>query len=162
MSKMKDLYTGSAGQAAVMAEFLIRGYNVAVPEVDRGDDLFVVEDAKGNFNRVQVKTATGSSLKKVGYKAQFNIPITQLQTPQLPELYYILVVRYNNRWTDFVVIKRQELFTEHSLHHVGTPVGQAKKSLMLYLSFGDTTLTCSKRDFQRFRNNFDSWPQVQH
>ena len=48
MSKLQDLYTGSAGQAAVMSEFLVRGYNVAVPEVDRGDDLFVVQDAESS------------------------------------------------------------------------------------------------------------------
>lgn len=35
-------YTGKSGQLAVMAEFLIRGYNVAMPEVDEGDDVFVV------------------------------------------------------------------------------------------------------------------------
>jgi len=40
-----------------MSEFLARGYNVAVPEVDRGDDLFVVQDESGDFDRIQVKTA---------------------------------------------------------------------------------------------------------
>jgi len=57
MSKMQNLYLGSAGQTWVMSEFLARGYNVAVPEVDRGDDLFVVQDESGDFDRIQVKTA---------------------------------------------------------------------------------------------------------
>ena len=35
----KSLYVGRSGQMAVMAEFLIRGYNVAVPEVDVGHDI---------------------------------------------------------------------------------------------------------------------------
>ena len=35
-----------------MSEFLFRGYNVAVPEVDRGDDLFVVQDADGSLTMV--------------------------------------------------------------------------------------------------------------
>jgi len=73
---MQNLYIGSAGQAAAMSEFLVRGYNVAIPEVDRGDDLFVVQDASGSFNRIQVKTSIAKKkVKKNTYAAQFNIPL---------------------------------------------------------------------------------------
>lgn len=34
----------------VMSEFLDRGYNVAVPEVDVGDDLFVVRDSSYEYH----------------------------------------------------------------------------------------------------------------
>ena len=37
---------------AVMSEFLDRGYNVAVPEVDIGDDIFVVHDGSGVYRRI--------------------------------------------------------------------------------------------------------------
>jgi hypothetical protein len=57
MSKKFNLYLGKAGQLTTMSEFLARGWNVATPEVDVGDGLFVVEDKKGLFKRVQVKTA---------------------------------------------------------------------------------------------------------
>ena len=33
-------HIGKAGHLAAMAEFLLRGYNVAMPEVDVGDDIF--------------------------------------------------------------------------------------------------------------------------
>ena len=46
MSKKFNLYLGKAGQLAAMSYFLMRGWNVATPEVDVGDDLFVVEDKK--------------------------------------------------------------------------------------------------------------------
>jgi len=39
MSKKGNLYLGKAGQLVVMSEFLVRGWNVAVPEVDIGDDI---------------------------------------------------------------------------------------------------------------------------
>nr|GFA88714.1 hypothetical protein [Tanacetum cinerariifolium] len=39
--KRQHLYLGKAGQFAVMAGCLMRGFNVAIPEVDIGDDLFV-------------------------------------------------------------------------------------------------------------------------
>ena len=34
------LYLGKAGHLTVMSEFLMRGWNVAIPEVDIGDDIF--------------------------------------------------------------------------------------------------------------------------
>ena len=34
-------HIGKAGHLAVMAEFANRGYNVAIPEIDIGDDIFV-------------------------------------------------------------------------------------------------------------------------
>lgn len=42
---MSTSYTGKAGQLFAMSEFLMLGYNVAIPEVDRGDDIFVVRDS---------------------------------------------------------------------------------------------------------------------
>ena len=35
-------YIGKAGHLAVMGELALRGYNVAMPEIDEGDDIFVV------------------------------------------------------------------------------------------------------------------------
>jgi hypothetical protein len=47
MTPKFNLYLGKAGQFASMSYFLMRGWNVAIPEVDVGDDLFVVDDKKG-------------------------------------------------------------------------------------------------------------------
>ncbi len=35
-------FIGKAGQLAFMAELALRGYNVSIPEVDIGDDIFAV------------------------------------------------------------------------------------------------------------------------
>lgn len=47
----QDLFTGQAGEHAVISKFLIKGWNVAVPQVDVGDDLLVArqEDASSPF-----------------------------------------------------------------------------------------------------------------
>jgi len=50
----KRSHFGMAGQLAAMSEFLLRGYNVAVPAVDVGDDIFVVDDREGLLSLVQV------------------------------------------------------------------------------------------------------------
>src|SRR5687768_10938093 len=94
MSRLKSrqsLYTDKSGQMAVMAEFLIRGYNVAVPEVDVGEDIFVVKDKDGNLSRIQVKSATARELRNGGFTATFNLPLRQLEAPHIPEMNYILV-----------------------------------------------------------------------
>ena len=44
MSK-NNAYTGKSGQLAAMGELAWRGYNVALPEMDVGDDIFSVNDA---------------------------------------------------------------------------------------------------------------------
>ena len=54
MSKKHGLYTGRSGHFVVMAEFLYRGYNVAIPEVDVGDDIFVVKDDDGTHRSFHI------------------------------------------------------------------------------------------------------------
>src|SRR5687768_8786775 len=51
----QSLYKGASGQMAVLSEFLYRLMNVAVPEVDVGDDIFVVKEQDEAVTRVQVK-----------------------------------------------------------------------------------------------------------
>ena len=90
-----NLYLGKAGQFSAMSEFLCRGWNVATPEVDVGDDIFVVRDETGEFWRVQVKTANGKTTKS-GFSAQFNLSLPQLEQAFEPELIYYFIVRYQN------------------------------------------------------------------
>lgn len=96
---------------AVMAEYLVRGWNVAIPEVDIGDDIFVVRDSDGNLSRIQVKTASAQE-RANGYSAKFSLSLTQLTRFITPDLSYIFVVRRNHRWESFVVIDRDALKEE--------------------------------------------------
>jgi hypothetical protein len=102
----RSLYLGKAGEHRVMSEFLARGYNVAVPEVDVGDDVLVVKDEDHTMYRVQVKTSA-LNLKTSG---QFLVPRVQLETPDEPELWYIFLGRGSAGWTQPLIISRQDLF----------------------------------------------------
>ena len=158
MSKRFNLYLGKAGQLVTMSEFLARGWNVATPEVDVGDDLFVVEDKKGLFKRAQVKTAQAVD-RQGSYSVQFNVPIPQLEEAISPEIYYIFLVRKQNKWSDLLVIARKtllELFREHQIGAV------AENNLVLYLSFKESKVTCSKVDFTPFVDNFEDFPIIEH
>ncbi len=71
------LYFGKAGQLVVMSEFLLRGWNVAIPEVDEGDDIFVVQYETSKLMRIQVK-ALNLKVQRNSKVAQFNISSKQL------------------------------------------------------------------------------------
>ena len=141
-----------------MAELMLRGWNTAIPAVDVGDDIFVVHDSKGDLRRVQVKTALARPLQ-VGHRAQFNLSLSQLQTSMTPEVTYIFAVRLLNHWDSFVMIDREDLNKEHSLYGLGS--GSTDR-LVLRLRFKGTSVSCKQRDLSQYRNNWMSFPILEH
>jgi hypothetical protein len=148
-------YVGKAGHLAVMAEFLLRGYNVAMPEVDVGDDIFVVEDRRGQLWRIQVKTAIGKE-RAYGYSGQFALSLSQLENPKDPDLYYVFALRKADQW-EFLVILRKVLLGEHRDQGVGTVSGG---NVILTLRSREHQVLCSGRDLQHYRNNWHDWPVI--
>lgn len=150
----QNLYVGRAGQLAVMAELLLRGWNVALPEVDIGEDVFVIKDDNGDLSRVQVKTATAKA-QRDGYSAQFSVSLRQLRRPRTPDLVYIFAVRNGEGWEPFVVIDRSALWEGHELHGVGSSNGE---SVVFRFVLSGPSLSCSGRDFRVYRNDWSRWP----
>src|SRR5581483_3792742 len=103
MTKKFNHYLGKANHLYAMSEFLIRGWNVAIPEVDIGDDIFVVEDESGTLRRVQVKTSTATE-RQSNFSGQFQIPETQLKNIRDILVHYVFIVRYKGNWTKPVII----------------------------------------------------------
>src|SRR5262245_60358577 len=101
MSNRQNLYIGRSGQLAVMAEFLRRRYNVAIPEVDVGEDIFVIRDADGALSRIQVKAAVGKGKQVVSGK--FAVPLEQLERPHTPELSYVFTLHRAGVWREFLI-----------------------------------------------------------
>jgi hypothetical protein len=158
MSRKQNLYVGRAGQMAVMAELLWRGLNVAVPEVDVGEDVLVVKDESGELWRIQVKTATAFP-QRGGYSAQFNVALGQLRVLRTPDLIYVFATRSPTGWEPFVIVDRRVLQTEHEERGVGSVSGG---QLILRFRARDATLTCSGRDFLPYRDNWSRWPVIRH
>jgi len=151
----RNIYIGKAGQMAVMSEFLIRGYNAAIPEVDIGDDLFVVRDSDGALSRIQVKANAMVGRDGAGW-ATFTLAYKQLITPISPPLYFIFAIRRAGIWADFVVIKRDDL------ERLRAAIGMAPKIRTFTLRFKleDDDLLWKGRSLQAFRNNWDAWPRI--
>jgi hypothetical protein len=154
----QHLYKGRSGHLAVMAELLYRGHNVAIPEVDVGDDVFVVREDEVTVTRVQVKATDGHD-QEGGYWAQFQVPVAQLEKVDVPALVYVFAVHYQEHWRDFLVIRRSALFNLRSQKEVGSPDG--KGNLILRLAFTVDDVRNKGISFQEYRNAWDPWPPPQ-
>jgi hypothetical protein len=145
-----------------MAEFLHRRINVAIPEVDVGEDLFVVKGRDDKVTRVQVRGATAEE-QRDSYIARFNVSWEQLSLPgDDPPLVYVFVVRRGNHWSDFLVIRRAVLLALHQ-RRAGTRLLDSRQQpqVLFRIVFRETTAMCGPReavDFQPYRNVWDPWP----
>jgi len=90
------------------SELLLRGWNVAVPVVDVGDDVFVVDDNDKTTYRLQVKAAEPKQIEGGGLVASFLLSRRQLKQVLDIELFFMLLIRDGARWR-FLVIPRPEL-----------------------------------------------------
>ncbi len=148
-----------------MAEFLLRGYNVAIPEVDIGDDIFVVQDSTGTLSKIQVKTSRAYVSKK-WFSGKFNIKIPQLRSPDDPALHYVFAVRLDDGWGPFVVIKRGG---QDGLYAKFVGLGLNENLSQTSISFRyskDNHIVWrgnkKSQDLSVYRNNWDPWPVINH
>ncbi len=157
MKSNYHLYLGKAGHLTVMSEFLTRGWNVATPEVDIGDDIFVVQDDNGTLRRVQVKTSTSTPGQK-NYKGQFNVPIKQLRNISNIPVHYIFIVRHNDGWSNPVIIRQDYLLD----HWDNNKMGSVYKGLLnLHFTYFDNKVKCSKVDLSKYISDFTDFPIVE-
>src|SRR5690606_19161288 len=96
------------------------------PEVDCGDDLFVVHDYNGELGRIQVKT-TNAKPRKNGLTAEFCARYDRLERASQPDVTFVFVLRHENRWTHFFIIGRRRLFELHTVEGAGTRTGNSVK-----------------------------------
>jgi hypothetical protein len=146
-----------------MSELLLRGWNVAVPVVDVGDDVFVIDDNDKTTRRIQVKSSRAQHDPETNSSSvSYTISRTQLRTGQEIELYYMLMVRERQHWRYFV-IARIELARLHSrfVKSVRSGPGRRPKthddaktdSLTMTISLGD-----EPRVWGVSLTKFESWP----
>lgn len=118
-------YKSKAAHMAVMAELAWREYNVAMPEIDIGDDIFAVNDASGNMWRLQVKYSQATRLGK-GYSGTFVVREDQLKKPSAPELYYVFVIKKTAGDWVYLIFPRAALLAHHQTNSFGSKFNNKK------------------------------------
>jgi hypothetical protein len=141
-----------------MSEFLMLGWNVAIPEVDIGDDIFVVQDDNGTLRRVQVKTST-STIRKESYSGQFSVSVKNLRNITNILVHYIFVVRHNGEWSKPVIIRQDYLLEHFENNKVGS---EAKGNITFYFSYIEEKVECSGQDFTKYIRDFSDFPKIEH
>jgi len=157
-----DAFTGRSAQLAVMAELLRRRCNAAIPEVDLGTDGFAFRDDRDEMIRIQVKACTTphSYADGSGYSARFSLPVKQLTEPERePELFYVLAVLREDRWTDFLIVSQVRLGV---MFRGGRPFGfhnPKNDDLQITVEFREK-VTISGQEFTDCRNGWESLPPL--
>lgn len=141
-----------------MSEFLMLGWNVAIPEVDIGDDIFVVQDDNGTLRRVQVKTSVSTS-RKTSYSGQFSVSVKNLHNITNILVHYIFIVRHNNEWSKPVIIRQDYLLDHFENNKVGS---EANRNITFYFSYADEKVECSGQDFTSYIREFSDFPKIAH
>lgn len=149
-------YIGKAGHLALMGEICFRGYNVAMPEIDKGDDIFVVNDLTGSMWRIQVKTSAGTAQGN-SRRYQFRVREDQITTPQSPELHYVFVMRKDKRW-QFLVLDRAVLRNYVRTQNIGTPSGAYRQFVFTF--HNDGRCICSRVDLRVHIGDWATWPRL--
>jgi hypothetical protein len=130
-----------------------------MPEVEK---LLAFQDEELAVTDLQVQTCTGmAAAGGASFTTQVDIPLEQLAFPA--DLYYVLAIRFQEQWVDFVVISREHLNDLRVNQDVGLEYSDentGKRFLRLTLSFTKDNVACSGKSFQRYRNAWELLPPL--
>ena len=145
-----------------MGELAWRGYNVALPEIDKGDDIFSVNDVTGAMLRIQVKTSMARRQPKIGAsKYSFNVRGSAISEPQSPELHFVFACRVDVGFR-FIVMSRDVLRNYVNAQHAGSPGEKAKNGRRFEIQlFDDGRVTCLPGlDWSSHLEDWAAWPSL--
>lgn len=154
-------HVGIAGQLALMAEFAIRGYNVSIPEVDEGDDAWVVNHKTGHAWRFQVKTARPKAQGE-SYRYQFAVKQEQITRDFQPPVVFAFVMRAKTRF-QYVIIDRKVLKNYIDSKQIGTQEGESHVFTLVYYFDGEKkgkVYATKKLEVTHHLNNWSDWPEI--
>ncbi len=134
------------------------GWNVAIPEVDIGDDIFVVQDDNGTLRRVQVKTST-STVRQGSFSGQFSVSVKNLRNISNILVHYIFLVRHNDEWSKPVIVRQDYLPDHFENNKVGS---EAKGNITFYFSYHKGKVECSGQDFTKYIKDYTDFPKIEH
>ena len=143
---VSNLFTGKAGEYAVMGELLFWGFNVSLMSVDEGVDVVAAKNNK--FFHIQVKTTNQDLAGKYGY----TVKKQSFSNNDASTTFYIFVMRNKNEMK-YAVLPSSEIRNGISLGFVG---GDLTLSMgITYDKESKRYMLNKRRDISIFVNNFE-------
>lgn len=105
---VNSLFTGKAGEHAVMSELLFWGFNASLMSVDDGVDI--VASKNNRYFHIQVKTATLDANNRYG----FSIKQQSFNTHDAGSTYYIFVLR-SKSGNQYMVLPSSDIRNQKNL-----------------------------------------------
>lgn len=154
-SNIDKLYFGKAGHLFVMSELLLQKWNVAMPEVDIGDDIFVVRDKDSSFIKVQVKSAN-AMLKSSITTASFTTSLQQLRSSADGKLIYFFLVRKDKEWDKIIIIERTELWALYQkiTKSIKIKSGRTPKTITIKLTYNGQKIKWKDENIESYHNKW--------
>lgn len=163
MGRIKDLYTGLAGELSVRSEFVLLGWNVAVPEVDTGTDTFVIDDKNNTSLRVQVKT-TFINKSSLGWSCGVNFKKSKLRPGLFDVDYAIFALRdkEKNEWNSHIIFKIDDLYS--TITEAGYDIFENENNLRIPIRYSikENTYYIKSVDISTMIDDWSHWPEIQH
>jgi len=153
----KSQYIGRAGEFAVMSELAWRGYNVATPEIDEGDDIFAVNQDNGNMWRIQVKTSDYLQQQK-SKRYQFKIKKDSYINAPYPDRTFIFVMRDEEIWR-FLNIERSVLKNYIDAKTLGKHAGEFQQ-ISLVVDNNLKVMGAKAANFSHHLEDWSKWPEL--
>ena len=149
---------GAAGEHMVMAQLLLRGLHVYVPEVDTGIDMLCFKNDPLSTCYIQVKTST----KKSGYY-QFNIGIKSYKKNESKNLIYVFVLLdVDSAKPKFVIMLKENIkkyIIETKSYHT---INESKKEKFYAVKIYENKIKAHivKLMYRRRLINPDGWGEI--
>lgn len=143
----------------MMSELLARGYNVARPEVDVGDDIISVSDLDGQVTLVQVKAANPKPTSSGVLLCRFAVREEQVRAERALEFYFACLVRDKGGWTHFIILPQDALREAYASGCLGKP--NRKGNLTFKVTIDGDKVSCHGQDWSGHLGNWDvRWPRI--
>lgn len=104
-NRLPSIYTGTAGETAVLSELMFNGYNANRMMIDEGIDIIATKN--NTYSYIQVKTSFVEN-----EKVYFSINDNRYEQYMHSQLRYVLVARYNDKGVDKNMFF---VFTQHDI-----------------------------------------------
>jgi len=145
---VSSLYTGKAGEAAVLSELLFYGFNASSMTIDDGIDI--VASKNNNYFHIQVKTANPSSEGAFA----FSIKKSSFTSKNTSQTFYVFVLRESDTFryfNDYLILPSSQI---RQLVEVGIIKDGQSLSVRIQKSKKGTYLLNAKQDVTISVNTF--------